>query len=116
MFVAALILRSTIGVLRETVQVLMDGVPKGVDFRAVGAALARIPGVLQVHDLHVWSMVPERSALSAHVLIEDIADWPAILRQARASLSQQFHIDHVTLQPEWLRPAADGKAVPIKPL
>jgi cobalt-zinc-cadmium efflux system protein len=114
MFVAALILRSTIGVLRETTFVLMDSVPEGVNYGRVGRALARIPGVLQVHDLHVWSMVPGRSALSAHVLVQDIADWPAILRQARAILSDNFRIDHVTLQPEWLRQDAPDKAVLLK--
>jgi cobalt-zinc-cadmium efflux system protein len=103
MFVAALILRSTFGVLKETTLVLMDSVPAGVDYRQVGRALAQIGGVKSVHDLHVWSMVPSRGALSAHVLVEDIARWPAILKQARALLAHDFGIDHVTLQPEWLR-------------
>jgi cobalt-zinc-cadmium efflux system protein len=116
MFVAALILRSTIGVLRETTFVLMDSVPEGVDYGDVGQALARIPGVLQVHDLHVWSMVPGRSALSAHVLVQDIAEWPAILRQARGILCDRHQIDHVTLQPEWLRQVPRENAVLLRPL
>ncbi len=115
MFVAALILRSTIGVLKETTFVLLDSVPVGVDYTKVGETLARVPGVLQIHDLHVWSMVPGRSALSAHVLVEDIDDWPVILRQARGILATQFHIDHITLQPEWLRRDPPPTAVPIKP-
>lgn len=102
MFVAALILRSTFGVLKETTLVLMDSVPAGVDYREVGQALARIRGVKSVHDLHVWSMVPGRTALSAHVLVDDIAHWPAILAEARRVLAARFHIDHATLQPEWL--------------
>jgi cobalt-zinc-cadmium efflux system protein len=114
MFVAALILRSTISVLKETTFVLLDSVPAGVDYTKVGEMLARVPGVLQVHDLHVWSMVPGRSALSAHVLVQDIEHWPVILRQARGILVTQFHIDHVTLQPEWLRKDAPPVAVPIK--
>ncbi len=114
MFVAALILRSTIGVLKETTFVLLDSVPAGVDYAKVGEALARVPGVLQVHDLHVWSMVPGRSALSAHILVEDIEHWPVILRQARGLLVTQFHIDHVTLQPEWLRKEAPPTKVPIR--
>jgi cobalt-zinc-cadmium efflux system protein len=114
MFVAALILRSTIGVLKETTFVLLDSVPAGVDYAKVGETLARVPGVLQVHDLHVWAMVPGRSALSAHVLVEDIEHWPVILRQARGLLATQFHIDHVTLQPEWLRHEPPATAVPIK--
>ena len=114
MFLAALILRSTISVLKETTLVLLDSVPAGVDYAQVGEALARVPGVLQVHDLHVWSMVPGRSALSAHVLVDDIEHWPAILRQARGLLATQFQIDHVTLQPEWLRRDPPAATVPIK--
>lgn len=115
MFVAALILRSTFGVLRETTLVLLDSVPAGVDYNKVGAALARVPGVRSVHDLHVWTMVPGRVALSAHVLVDDIARWPAILRRARLVLRRDFGIDHVTLQPEWLR-ETPRRAVPIRPL
>lgn len=114
MFVAALILRSTLGVLKETTFVLLDSVPAGVDYAKVGETLARVPGVLQVHDLHVWAMVPGRSALSAHVLVDDIEHWPVILRQARGLLATQFNIDHVTLQPEWLRHEPPAAAVPIK--
>lgn len=114
MFVAALILRSTLGVLRETTLVLLDSVPAGVDYNKVGAALARIPGVKSVHDLHVWAMVPGRSALSAHLLVDDVARWPAILRRARIVLKRDFGIDHVTLQPEWLR-EPPRRAVPIRP-
>ncbi|MFN9209656.1 MAG: cation diffusion facilitator family transporter [Betaproteobacteria bacterium] len=115
MFVAALILRSTFGVLKETTFVLMDSVPPGVDYQEVGRRLAAIGGVKSVHDLHVWSMVPGRSALSAHVLVEDIARWPAILRQAREILIKDFGIDHVTLQPEWLRAEPMPAAIPVKP-
>lgn len=115
MFVAALILRSTFGVLKETTFVLMDSVPPGVDYQEVGRRLAAIPGVKSVHDLHVWSMVPGRGALSAHVLVDDIARWPAILRQAREILTRDFGIDHVTLQPEWLRSDPPAAAIPVKP-
>jgi cobalt-zinc-cadmium efflux system protein len=119
MLVGGLILRSTVGVLKETTLVLLDSVPTSVNYQHVGAALAGIPGVRSVHDLHVWSMVPGRCALSAHVLVEDIAQWPAILRQARQILRRGFGIDHVTLQPEWLRDqgsAPSGRTVPIRPV
>jgi cobalt-zinc-cadmium efflux system protein len=114
MFVAALILRSTIGVLRETTLVLLDSVPPGVDYRKVGTTLAQIPGIVSVHDLHVWSMVPGRGALSAHVLVDDIEHWPVILHQARHLMKRDFGIDHITLQPEWLRRDATA-SVPIHP-
>ncbi len=113
MLVGGLILRSTFSVLKETTRVLLDSVPEGVDYRAVGQALARIPGVRSVHDLHVWAMVPGRSALSAHMLVDDIQRWPAILRRARLILKRDFGIDHATLQPEWLR-GAQQRAVPIR--
>ena len=114
MFVAALILRSTFGVLRETTLVLLDSVPRGVDYDKVGRSLAQIPGVLSVHDLHVWSMVPGRSALSAHVLVDDIERWPVVLHQARLILRRDFKIDHITLQPEWLRKDVPDAAIPLK--
>jgi cobalt-zinc-cadmium efflux system protein len=114
MFVAALILRSTFGVLRETTLVLMDSVPEGVDYHEVGRALARIPGVKSVHDLHVWSMVPGRTALSAHVLVDHIDHWPAILAESRRILAARFRIDHATLQPEWLH-ATRQPRIAIKP-
>lgn len=114
MFVAALILRSTFGVLRETTLVLLDSVPENVDYAEVGTALARVRGVKSVHDLHVWSMVPGRSALSAHVLVENIGQWPVILNEARRILATQFHIDHITLQPEWLRESPPAR-VAIQP-
>jgi cobalt-zinc-cadmium efflux system protein len=115
MFVAALILRSTFGVLKETTLVLLDSVPAGVDYAQVGQALARVRGVKSVHDLHVWSMVPGRNALSAHVLVEDIDQWPAILKESRRILAVQFCIDHATLQPEWLHPSRQTR-FPIRPL
>ena len=103
LLVAALIVRSTYGVLKETTLVLLDSVPSDVDYGKVGATLAKLPGIVSVHDLHVWSMVPGKSALSAHVLVEDIELWPVILHQARHVLNRDFGIDHITLQPEWLR-------------
>lgn len=112
MLVAGLVLRSTIGVLRESTLVLLNSVPTEIDYTAVGNALARIPGIVAVHDLHVWAMVPGRSALSAHVLVEDIERWPVILHQARGLLEREFRIDHATLQPEWLRSDRQGR-VPV---
>jgi len=115
MFVAALILRSTFGVLRETTHVLLDSVPAGVDYDKVGLSLARVPGIVSVHDLHVWAMVPGRHALSAHVLVDDIERWPVILHQVRHLMKRDFGIDHLTMQPEWLRREAPAPSLPLKP-
>jgi cobalt-zinc-cadmium efflux system protein len=116
LLVGGLILRSTIGILRQSTLVLLDSVPEGIDYQRVGAGLASIPGVIAVHDLHIWSMVPGRSALSAHVLVEDIDRWPGILRDSRKLLLRDFQIEHVTLQPEWLRRDAPEVAIPIRSL
>jgi cobalt-zinc-cadmium efflux system protein len=116
MLVGGLILRSTIGVLRETTMVLLDSVPSGVDYARVGNTLAAIDGIVSVHDLHVWSMVPGRCALSAHVLVSDIERWPVILHRARHQLRRDFGIDHVTLQPEWLRDQSELPRIPLRNL
>ncbi len=117
MLVSGLILHSTLGILRESTLVLLDSVPRGVDYRGVGVALAAIEGVLSVHDLHIWSMVPGRNAVSAHLLVDHLDQWPVILRRAREVLARGFGIDHVTLQPEWLRDHGGADpAVRIKPI
>jgi cobalt-zinc-cadmium efflux system protein len=109
--VSGLILRSTIAVLRESTLVLLDSVPSGVDFQNVGRALSCLDGVESIHDLHVWSMVPGKTAVSAHLLIEKFETWPKILHEARRALSSEFGIDHVTLQPEWLAPRKHGGTI-----
>jgi cobalt-zinc-cadmium efflux system protein len=109
--VALLILRSTWSLARESVSVLMEAVPEGVEYREVGRALAMIDGVVSVHDLHVWQMSAGRRALSAHLLLRDVDAWPRVLKASRAALLDQFSIDHVTLQPEWLPARENGAKV-----
>jgi cobalt-zinc-cadmium efflux system protein len=98
--IAALILVTTSRLLRDTLHVLMEGVPSAVSLADIGSALASIAGVKTVHDLHVWSIGSAHAALSAHVEIERLEDWPRILRASQALLSERFHVEHVTLQPE----------------
>lgn len=98
--IAALILTTTVQLLRDTLHVLMEGVPSAVDIAEIGAALAALRGVSEVHDLHVWTIGSERAALSAHLEIERLEAWPAILHQAQRVLRDRFGVDHVTLQPE----------------
>ncbi len=116
MLVSGLILRSVLGGLKESTLVLLDSVPTGVEFREVGEALARIDGVRSIHDLHVWSMVPGRNAVSAHVLVDRIERWPRILLEARTVLARDFGIDHVTLQPEWLRGHRGQETIALREL
>jgi len=115
MLVGGLILRSTFGVLRESTLVLLDSVPAGVDYDSVGTALAGIPGVKSVHDLHVWAMVPGQRAASAHLMIDRIERWPAILMQARQLLARDHGIGHVTLQPECFGKMPTAGTIPIVP-
>ena len=98
--IAALILVSTQRVLRDALHVLMEGVPPAIELAAIGQALATIPGVAKVHDLHVWSIAPGSVALSAHLEIADLQRWPGILTEASAMLQARYGIGHVTLQPE----------------
>jgi cobalt-zinc-cadmium efflux system protein len=116
MLVSGLILRSTFGVLKESTLVLLDSVPSSVDYENVGRALACLEGVRSIHDLHVWSMVPGRNAVSAHLLVDRIERWPQILLEARRLLAQDFGIDHVTLQPEWLQPRDPGTTIALRQL
>jgi cobalt-zinc-cadmium efflux system protein len=109
--IAALILASTLRLLRDTLHVLMEGVPPALDLPAIGRALAGITGVLAVHDLHVWTIGPDRVALSAHVELSDIRQWPEILAAAGELLRSQYGIEHVTLQPEVRAPDAGRTSV-----
>ncbi len=97
--VVALIVWSTWGLLRESLDLALDAAPKHIDVAAVRDALAGLPGVIAVHDLHVWAMSAERTALTAHLVRPEGGD-DAFLADASAALEQRFRIDHVTLQVE----------------
>ncbi|WP_296948838.1 cation diffusion facilitator family transporter [uncultured Massilia sp.] len=99
-FVSMLILKSTLGILRESYHFLMEGVPGAIDYLQIGADLAALPGVHAVHDLHVWDMSPGQPALIGHLQIADLNAWPRVLDAAKAMLRERHGIDHVTLQPE----------------
>ncbi|WP_260510310.1 cation diffusion facilitator family transporter [Paenibacillus typhae] len=98
--VALLILRSAWGVVKQAFHILMEGAPPSVDSGAVSAALRDIDGVMDVHDLHIWSITSGLDALSGHLLIRDNASHQAILQQAVRLIEQDFGIRHVTLQVE----------------
>lgn len=105
LFVALLILVSALRLLREVLHVLMEGVPERIHLDAVGHDLAALPGVVRVHDLHVWTLSSGTVALSAHLELRDLADWPPLLAAARDLLARRHGISHVTLQPEALAAA-----------
>ena len=98
--VSLLILKSTISILHESYHFLMEGVPLHIDYLQVGTDLRGIPGVLAVHDLHVWEMTPSFPALIGHIEIANMHEWPQIMARINAMLLDKHGIDHVTLQPE----------------
>jgi cobalt-zinc-cadmium efflux system protein len=98
--VSLLILKSTISILKESYHFLMEGVPLHIDYLQVGSDLKKVPGVLAVHDLHVWEMTPSFPALIGHIEIDRMSDWPIIMERINAMLLDKHGIDHVTLQPE----------------
>ena len=115
LLICALILNSSLRLLREVLQALMEGVPAHLSSEEIGQALAAVPGVLSVHDLHIWTLSSKHVALSAHVLVESLDAWPEVLHAARHLLAHQG-ITHVTLQPEpakqtvrWLPATAQHK-------
>ena len=98
--IAGLILLSTLHLLRETLHVLMEGVPRYLQLDQVGRALAQLPEVREVHDLHIWNISSGQIALSAHIRVDRLDGWPLLLAHARRVLHERFGIEHVTLQPE----------------
>jgi len=114
--VSLLIVRSTWSLLAQSTGVLMEGVPSHLDYETVGRALLRVPGVTAVHDLHVWQMTSDRAALSAHLLIAEPIRWPQTLAAAQVLLADEFHIDHVTLQPTWHQVPPGKRIIPVMPV
>jgi cobalt-zinc-cadmium efflux system protein len=100
LFISALILVSTIRLLREVMHVLMEGVPLDLEVEQVEQAMLEIPRVVDVHDVHIWALSSEVIALSAHVVLRDMADWPEVLTGLHHTLQHQFKIEHATIQPE----------------
>ena len=116
--VSLLILRSTWRLLKQSTGVLLDGVPTHLDYEAIGKTLAVLPGVQNVHDLHIWTMSAEGVALSAHMEIASAGEWPATLARARRVLLDEYRIAHATLQPTWpIAPAGSstGRVIPLLP-
>jgi cobalt-zinc-cadmium efflux system protein len=100
LLICLLIAASALRLLRESVHALMEGVPLGLSVAAIGVEMARVEGVVSVHDLHVWLLSGSRTALSAHVVVRSMAQWDRVLAELQARLQEKFGIDHVTLQPE----------------
>jgi cobalt-zinc-cadmium efflux system protein len=100
--IAALILWSSWGILKESVNVLLEASPAGMDMAAVQRAISNVSGVLDVHDLHVWTVGPGVVACSCHILVAEqaISSGQQVLRAVVSQLDQRFHINHTTVQVE----------------
>jgi len=98
--IGALILWSSLGIIRETLNILLEGTPRGMKIDQVAAEVLKVEGVREVHDLHIWSLGSESHALSCHIRIEDIPPSVSerILREVQERLRQQFRIEHTTIQ------------------
>jgi cobalt-zinc-cadmium efflux system protein len=114
--IGALILWSSFGIMRETLNILLEGTPRGMKLGRVEAAIREIEGVNDVHDLHVWSIGSETSALSCHISIADIPPSVSerILREVKERLHHDYRIDHTTIQFEHaVCEVAHGCVIPV---
>jgi cobalt-zinc-cadmium efflux system protein len=98
LFIAALMTRSGIRLVGDSARVFLEAAPKGLDPQQIGRALVSQPGVVEVHDLHVWEVTSGFPALSAHVLVGAECDCHATRRQIEAMLHERFALEHTTLQ------------------
>ena len=101
--VAALMLRASYGLLRDSGRVLLEMSPEGTDVDEIGRALAEHPRVSSIHDLHVWQIATGFPALSAHVLVPPGADCHEIRRELEQLLAEEFALEHTTLQVDHAR-------------
>ena len=102
--VAALMLWASWGLLRESSSIFLERSPSGIDPEAVGRALVAEPDVVEVHDLHVWTVTSGFPALAAHVIVAPDSDCHAIRRRLEQTLHDRFGLEHTTLQVEHAEP------------
>ena len=113
--IGAMILWSGFGIVRETLNILLEGTPRGIKLHLVETAIRAVDGVNDVHDLHVWCIGSETRALSCHISIADIPPSASerILLAVKQRLHEQFQIDHTTIQFEHvLCDVAQGCVIP----
>ena len=108
--ISVLVVWTAWDIIRESLNILLEGLPRGLDLREVTKAICCVEGVLDVHDLHIWSLGSNSSALSCHVLIEDMPPSQSdhILQGLNEVLSHRFHVHHTTVQFEHMSCAISG--------
>jgi cobalt-zinc-cadmium efflux system protein len=116
--IGVMILWSSIGIIRESLNILLEGIPSGMNLERIESCICSIPGVNSVHDLHVWSIGSDTHSLSCHVSIADMraSESENILRRIRDDLASKFHIHHTTIQFEYaVCEVAHGCVIPASP-
>jgi len=115
--IGLLVVWSAWDITRESLNILLEGLPRGIQLRDVASSMRTVDGVLDVHDLHIWSLGSSTHALSCHVLIEDVPPSASdcILRRLNQVLEERFHISHTTVQFEHVSCAIseNGCAIPV---
>lgn len=117
LIIAALILWSSLAIVRETLNILLEGTPKGVSLPEIRSTLRQIAGVEDVHDLHVWSLGSQTRALATHVTIADIppSESALILETIKSTLREKFQVHHTTIQFENVEcEVAHGCVMPVE--
>ena len=116
--IAAMILWSSYGIVRETLHILLEGTPRSVDLREIRTAMRGVRGVVDVHDLHIWSLTSQSHALACHVQVSEmpLGECETLLDRLNHQLRDHFGIHHTTIQVE-ITPCAtiDGCSSPPKP-
>jgi cobalt-zinc-cadmium efflux system protein len=117
MVIALLIVWTAVDIIRESLNILLEGLPRGIHLVDVAKAMGGVTGVLGVHDLHIWSLGSNTHALSCHVLIEDVPPSASdcILRSLNSLLEHNYGISHTTVQFEHVSCAISetGCAIPV---
>ncbi len=100
LLIAGMIVWSSVGIVRETLNILLEGTPRNLQLSAVREAMAGVPGVLNVHDLHVWSLGSKSHALASHVTVAEMpmSECSSILEGINGALRERFRILHTTIQ------------------
>jgi len=117
LLIAALILWSSIGIVRETLNILLEGTPRDCSLPEIRSGMEAIEGVINVHDLHIWSLGSQSRALACHVCIADIppSESACILVKLNHVLKEHFQIAHTTIQFEHIGcDELEGCVVPIE--
>jgi cobalt-zinc-cadmium efflux system protein len=109
--IGLLVIYSAWALLREAVEVLMEAAPAHIDVDEVRDAIISLPGVMAVHELHIWTITSGMESLSAHLVVEEGREWRALLARVRAIAHDRFGIDHITVQlePEEFEPCRSSR-------